>query len=41
VIDLKTIENNQDAVEDLLNIIVAESRKDNATITWEEMKKIK
>lgn len=39
VIDLKTIENNQDEIEDLLDIIVAESRKDEPTIGWEEMKK--
>lgn len=39
VINLKTIENNQDAVEDLLDIIVAESRKGESTISWEEMKK--
>jgi len=39
VIDLKTIENNQDEVEDLLDIIVAESRKGEPTIGWEEMKK--
>jgi hypothetical protein len=39
VIDLKTIENNQEAIEDLLDIIVAESRKDEPTVSWEEMKK--
>jgi hypothetical protein len=39
VIDLKTIENNQDAIEDLLDIIVAESRKDEPTVSWDDMKK--
>ncbi len=39
IIDLKTIENNQEAVEDLLDIIVMESRKGDPTVTWEEMKK--
>ena len=37
VIDLKTIENNQDAIEDLLDIIVAESRKDEPTVSWDDM----
>jgi len=36
---LKTIENNQEAVEDLLDIIVAESRKDEPTVSWDEVKK--
>ena len=39
VIDLKTIENNQEAVEDLLDVLVVESRKGEPTIGWEEMKK--
>ena len=39
VIDLKTIENNQDAIEDLLDIILAESRKDEPTVSWDDMKK--
>lgn len=39
VIDMKLIENNQEGVEDLLDTIVAESRKGDATIEWEDMKK--
>ncbi len=39
IIDIKVIENNQEAIEDLLDIIVAESRKDEPTVSWEEMKK--
>ena len=39
VIDLKVIEKNQEAIEDLLDIIVAESRKDEPTVSWEEVKK--
>ena len=39
VIDLKIIENNQEAIEDLLDVIVAESRKGEPTVSWEEVKK--
>ena len=39
IIDLKVIENNQEAIEDLLDVIVAESRKDEPTISWEQLKK--
>lgn len=39
VIDLKTLEQNQEAIEDLLDIIVAESRKNDPKVSWEEVKK--
>jgi hypothetical protein len=39
VIDIKTIEENPEEVEDLLDIIVAESRKDEPKKSWAEVKK--
>jgi hypothetical protein len=39
VIDLKTIENHQEQLEDFLDVIVAESRKDEPKVSWEEIKK--
>ena len=39
IIELKTIEQNQEAVEDLLDVIVAESRKDEPKRDWSEVKK--
>ncbi len=39
IIELKTIEQHQEDVEDLLDIIVAESRKDEPKRSWEEVKK--
>jgi quinol monooxygenase YgiN len=39
VIELKVIEHHQKEIEDLLDVIVAESRKDDTTVTWEEVKK--
>lgn len=38
-IDIKTIEKNRDKLEDLLDIIVAESRKNESSKSWEEVKK--
>lgn len=39
VIDLKTLEKFDDQIEDLFDIIIAESRKDESTETWESIKK--
>jgi hypothetical protein len=39
VIDLKTIVESQDGVEDLLDSIVAEYRKNEPTEEWEQVKK--
>jgi hypothetical protein len=39
VIDIKTIEENPEEVEDLLDIIVAESRKDEPKKNWDDVKK--
>lgn len=39
VIELKTLEQNQEAIEDLLDIIVAESRKNEPKVSWEEVKR--
>jgi hypothetical protein len=39
IIDLKTIEQHQEEIEDLLDVIVAESRKDEPKRSWEEVKK--
>jgi len=39
IIDLKTIKQHQEDVEDLLDVIVAESRKDEPKRSWEEVKK--
>jgi len=39
VIELKTIENNQEPIDYMRDIIVMESRKDEPTVNWEEMKK--
>ena len=39
IIELKTIEQHQEAVEDLLDVIVAESRKDEPKRSWEDVKK--
>jgi len=38
-IDLDKLEKYQDEIEDLLDVIVAESRKDEAEVSWEELKK--
>lgn len=39
IIDLKTIEQHQEEIEDLLDVIVAESRKDEPKRSWEDVKK--
>jgi hypothetical protein len=39
IIELKTIENHQEDVEDLLDVIVAESRKDEPKRSWDDVKK--
>jgi len=38
-IELKTLNKHQDAVEDLLDAIIAESRKDDEDVSWEDAKK--
>jgi len=38
-IDLDKLEKHQDEIEDLLDVIVAESRKGEEEISWEELKK--
>ncbi len=38
VIDLKTIEKYDDQIEDLFDIIIAESRKGEASVPWEKIK---
>lgn len=37
-IDLEALEKHQDKVEDLFDVIIAESRKDEGEISWEEVK---
>ena len=39
VIDLKTIEKYDDQMEDLIDIIIAESRKDEESVPFEEVVK--
>jgi hypothetical protein len=39
VIDLKTIEDQQEEVHELIDVLVAESRKDDEMISWEDAKK--
>jgi len=38
-VDIKTIAKNPDDFEELIDILVAEARKDEKTIPWEEAKK--
>lgn len=38
-IDLDTLENYEERVEDLFDAIIAESRKDEENVSWEEIKK--
>lgn len=38
-IDLEELELHQNELEDMLDIIIAESRKDDEEISWEELKK--
>jgi hypothetical protein len=37
-IDLERLENHQGEVEDLLDVIIAESRKEDEEISWDELK---
>lgn len=39
VIDLKTLEKYDEKIEDLLDSIIAESRKDEPSSSWEDVKK--
>ena len=39
VIDLKTLEEYDEQIEDLFDAIIAESRRDEPSISWEELKK--
>ncbi len=39
IIDLKTLEKHQDAVEDLLDTVIAENRSGDESISWEQAKK--
>jgi hypothetical protein len=38
-IDLKVLGKNQEEIEDMLDIIVAEGRKDDADVSWTAAKK--
>lgn len=38
-IDIDELDQHQDEVEDLLDVIIARSRKDDEEISWEELKK--
>ena len=38
-IDLKTLEKHQEEIEDILDVIVAENRKDDDDISWTAAKK--
>jgi len=38
-IELKTLSKHQEALEDLLEAIIAESRKDDEDVSWEDAKK--
>ena len=37
-IDLKELEKHEHAIEDLLDVIIAESRKDDEVVSWETIK---
>lgn len=39
IIELKTIEQHQEQVEDFLDVIIAESRKGEPKRNWEDVKK--
>jgi hypothetical protein len=39
VIDLKTLKEHDDRIGDLLDVIIAESRRDEPSVSWEELKK--
>jgi len=38
-IDIDELDQHQNEVEDLLDVIIARSRKDDEEISWEELKK--
>lgn len=38
-IDMKTLGKHQNAIEDLLDIVVAESRKNDEDVSWTDAKK--
>lgn len=38
-IDMKVLERHQEQVEDILDIIIAENRKDDEDISWEQARK--
>jgi hypothetical protein len=40
VIDLKTIEQNEEEVHEFIDVLIAESRKDDEIISWENAKKL-
>lgn len=40
VIDLKTIEEHEEAVHDFIDVLIAESRKGDEKISWEAAKKV-
>lgn len=39
VIDLKTIEKYEEEIHDFIDVLIAESRKNDENISWEELKK--
>jgi hypothetical protein len=39
VIDLKTLEEYDDQIGDLFDVIIAESRRDEPSVSWETLKK--
>ena len=39
VIELKTLEKYDEQIEDLFDAIIADSRKDEPSVSWEEVKK--
>ncbi len=40
VIDLKTIEQNEEEIHEFIDVLIAESRKDDEKISWSSAKKI-
>lgn len=39
VIDLKTIEKNEESIHEFIDVLVAESRKNDELIDWEDAKR--
>jgi hypothetical protein len=39
VIELKTLEKNEEEIHELIDVLVAESRKNDELINWEDAKK--